>query len=209
MINPGPADIRRAAMDMLARREHSRHELTRKLTRRFSVQTIASSGNDSDNGPGNDQANGLGKDPGDADGVNSLEDLIEQELRKLRKEGLQSDARLAEAFIRARTGKGQGPVKIRMELKSQGVSEEDMALAFETCSVDWYALAHQVAEKKFGQGFQGQPGGKDQFGSNGSDGSDGRNGRNGRNEKSRLFRFLQQRGFSHDHISSLYRTQVW
>lgn len=32
---PGPADIRRAAMDLLARREHSRLELRQKLGKRF------------------------------------------------------------------------------------------------------------------------------------------------------------------------------
>ena len=158
MIEISPVDIRRAAMDMLARREHSRLELTRKLGRKFSGQTIGH--------------------------VSGVEDVIEEELLKLRQEGVQSDARLAEVFIRARTGRGQGLIKIRMELKGRGVSEDDIALAFEACSVDWYSLAHEVAVKKFGDGFES---------------------RQDRKEKSRLSRFLQQRGFSYDHISSLYR----
>ena len=158
MIEISPVDIRRAAMDMLARREHSRLELARKLGRKFSGQTIGH--------------------------VSGVEDLIEEELLKLRQEGVQSDARLAEVFIRARTGRGQGLIKIRMELKGRGVSEDDIALAFEVCSVDWYSLAHEVAVKKFGDGFES---------------------RQDRKEKSRLSRFLQQRGFSYDHISSLYR----
>ena len=166
MIEISPVDIRRAAMDMLARREHSRLELTRKLGRKFSGQTI-------------------GHVSGSISNVSSVEDLIEEELLKLRQEGVQSDARLAEVFIRARTGRGQGLIKIRMELKGRGVSEDDIALAFEACSVDWYSLAHEVAVKKFGDGFES---------------------RQDRKEKSRLSRFLQQRGFSYDHISSLYRS---
>lgn len=149
MIEISPKDVRRAAMDMLARREHSRLELKQKLSRKFS-----------------DQAQ-----------------TIEEEILKLTREGLQSDARLAEAFIRARTNKGQGPMKIRVELRNKGISDDDMALAFEECSTDWFSLAQEVAEKKFGPGFERQQDMK---------------------EKSRVARFLGQRGFSYDHISSLY-----
>lgn len=136
-------------MDMLARREHSRLELSQKLSRKFS-----------------DQAQ-----------------TIEEEILKLTHEGLQSDARLAEAFIRARTSKGQGPMKIRAELRNKGVSDDDMSRAFEECSPDWFSLALEVAEKKFGPGFEQQQDTK---------------------ERARVARFLGQRGFSFDHISSLY-----
>ena len=37
---PSVIDIRRAAMDLLARREHSLHELTEKLVRRFGVTPL-------------------------------------------------------------------------------------------------------------------------------------------------------------------------
>lgn len=139
-------------MDMLARREHSRLELSQKLGKKFSGDSIGTQ-------------------------------TIEEEILKLEQKGLQSDARLAEAFIRARTSKGQGPVKIRAELRNKGVSDQDMSRAFQECSPDWFALAQEVAEKKFGPGFERQ---KDM------------------KEKSRVARFLGQRGFSFDHISSLY-----
>jgi len=83
MTDLKPLDVRRAAMDLLARREHSRYEIAVKLARRF------------------------GDNP----------KLFEQEVVKLTDEGLQSDRRLAEAFIRARTNRGRGPVKIKMELR--------------------------------------------------------------------------------------------
>lgn len=143
------ADVRRGAMDLLARREHSRRELHQKLHKRF--------GSDA-------------------------ETLIEEEIEKLTAEGLQSDARLAEAFIRARTNRGQGPVKIRAELKGKGVPEDAISLAFEECAVDWFELVQDVATRKFGSDLLHSEDLK---------------------EKARIGRFLQQRGFSFDHISSL------
>lgn len=142
-------DIRLAAMDLLARREHSRLELRQKLLKRFSGES----------------------------------EQIEIEIDQLTMEGLQSDARLAEAFIRARTNRGQGPSKIRMELKGKGVSSDDISLAFEEAEIDWFALANDVAYKKFGDLSEHDV---------------------DVHMKAKVSRFLQQRGFSYDHISSLY-----
>ncbi|MCS5571312.1 MAG: recombination regulator RecX, partial [Pseudomonadales bacterium] len=105
------------------------------------------------------------------------------EVGRLTAEGLQSDARLAEAFIRARTSRGQGPSKIRMELKGKGVTDADILLAFEEAEVDWFALASEVVLKKFGDLADQEV--------------DIR-------LKARVSRFLRQRGFSYDHIASLY-----
>jgi regulatory protein len=109
-------------------------------------------------------------------------DLIEVELNRLASEGLQSDARLAEAFIRARSNRGQGPVKIRMELRGKGVKDEVIALALDQCAVDWFQLADAVTRKKFGES---EP---DEL-----------------KEKARIARFLHQRGFSQDHIANVYQ----
>ena len=143
------ASIRRAAMDLLARREHSQLELSQKLQKRFSGQSEA----------------------------------IAEEINRLASEGLQSDARLAEAFIRARFNKGHGPVKIRAELKGKGVHSDLIAIAFEASEIDWFQLAERVAHRKFGDLSEVVT---------------------DRKEKARVARFLQQRGFSFDHISSLY-----
>ena len=142
-------NIRLAAMDLLARREHSRLELEQKLRKRFSDQL----------------------------------ETIEVELDKLAAEGLQSDERLAEAFIRARANRGQGPSRIRMELKSKGLGDEVISLAFESAEVDWYDLVREVAQKKFGE--QLETAGDLKL-------------------KAKVSRFLQGRGFSYDHISSLF-----
>ena len=143
---PPGGDVRRAAMDLLARREHTRKELAQKLSKKF----------------------------------RAVPEIVEEELDKLKAEGLQSDARLAEVFIRSRVSRGQGPVKIKMELRGKGVDDETLGLAFETCEVDWFALVEQVARKRFGESAP-------------SDVKD----------RARRGRFLQQRGFNFDHIRSL------
>ena len=159
-----PSDVRRAVMDLLARREHSRYEIAVKLARRF------------------------GDNP----------KLFEQEVGKLTDEGLQSDRRLAEAFIRARTNKGRGPVKIKMELRAKQVSDEIISIAFEGCGVDFSALARSVAVKKFG-GELGKAADMETLSmeSLNMESLDIKT-------KARISRFMQQRGFSYDHISSLY-----
>jgi len=159
MTDIKPSNVRRAAMDLLARREHSRYEIVVKLTRRF--------------------------------GENS--ELFEKEVGKLTGEGLQSDRRLAEAFIRARTNRGRGPVKIKMELRAKQVGEEIISSAFEECGVDFSALAQAVAVKKFRDEL-GKVAGMETLGIGTLD----------IKIKARISRFMQQRGFSYDHIAGLY-----
>jgi regulatory protein len=144
------SDIRRAAMDLLARREHAVGELHRKLNARF----------------------------------RDCNEQIDEEIRRLTEEGLQSDARLAEAFVNSRIGKGQGPLKIRRELQLREVNSEIISIAFEHSGIDWAALAASVLEKKFGVGVLTDK----TFNPK---------------EKGRRARFLQQRGFTFEQISSL------
>jgi regulatory protein len=159
MTDIKPSNVRRAAMDLLARREHSRYEILVKLTRRF------------------------GDNP----------KLYEQEVGKLTDEGLQSDFRLAEAFIRARTNRGRGPVKIKTELRAKQVDDEIISIAFEGCGVDFTGLARAVAVKKFGRELCEVADIETLF----METLDIKT-------KSRIARFMQQRGFSSDHICSLY-----
>lgn len=151
-----PADIRLAAMNLLARREHSLHELRHKLRRRFPDQQ-----------------------------------LLELELQKLADENLQSDDRFTESFVRQRSGRGYGPVRIRQELREKGVSDSALTMAFEQTEVDWYAVAEMVYTKKFGRekpliGFESGMAGE------------------GIKEKSRRARFMQYRGFSPEHYRHLF-----
>jgi regulatory protein len=144
------ADVRRAAMDLLARREHAAGELRRKLNARF----------------------------------RDANELVDNEIQRLTEEGLQSDVRLAEAFVNSRIGKGHGPLKIRKELQQREVSPEIVVCAIEHAGVKWLELAASVLEKRFGVDAQGDK------------------AFNAR-ERGRWSRFLQQRGFTFEQISEV------
>ena len=73
----------------------------------------------------------------DVDIKNSIDLLIEQ--------NYQSDARFSEAFILMRYNQGKGPVIISTELKNRGIESFDLSI------FDWFELAKEVREKKFGQ----------------------------------------------------------
>jgi len=131
-----PVAARKAAMDLLARREHSRRELLRKLGRRFAPQ------------------------------------VLEGALEQLARDGLQSDVRFAEAYVRQRSERGYGPLRLVRELRERGIDSglADRAVAGADC--DWARLARGVAEKKFGAEPPGD-----------------------RKELARRLRFLHYRGF--------------
>ena len=152
------ADIRCAGMDLLARREHGFQELAGKLKRRFTRKKYAFEVEFTESG---------------------FNDLLQQVLSRLREEGLQSDARLAQVYIRSRSNRGQGPVKIRAELRSKGLSDIVINHAFDECEVDWFELIGHVSGKKFGDAKLDAQ------------------------EKARRTRFLQQRGFSFDQINTI------
>jgi len=73
----------------------------------------------------------------DFDIKHSINLLIEQKY--------QSDERFSEAFILMRYNQGKGPVKISFELKKRGIESFDLS------NFDWFELAKEVREKKFGQ----------------------------------------------------------
>ena len=95
----------------------------------------------------------------------------------LQGQGLVSDQRFAESFIRYRSGRGYGPQRIELELNEKGVERSLISLAIECSECDWIRLARDVRTKKFGAG---QP-------------ADYR-------ERARQARFLQYRGFTGDQI---------
>lgn len=139
-------DVRRAAMDLLARREHSRQELQRKLARRFAV---------------------------DAEVIFSV-------INQLTQEGLQSDQRLAEALLRYRSNRGQGPLKIKAEMREKCIESALIEQIFDEANIDWFDLALRVLEKRYGDGSAVDA-----------------------SERAKRTRFLQQRGFSFDQIQTV------
>lgn len=76
-------------------------------------------------------------------------DDIHRVLDDLADEGLQSDARFAEIFVRSRIARGQGPVRIRVDMGQRGIAEPLMMLALEAESPDWRSLACEALAKRF------------------------------------------------------------
>jgi len=106
-------------------------------------------------------------------------DIAEDAIAQLVHDGLQSDERFVEAFIRSRINQGKGPTRIRADLREKGVSGSLVDAGLEEADEDWYALARDVRLKKFGLAtpldFK---------------------------EKARQMRFLQSRGFEQDQIQT-------
>ena len=100
-------------------------------------------------------------------------------VEQLRSDGLQDDHRFAEAFARSRVNQGKGPARVSGDLSQRGVAGSLTEAVLEEMSVDWFALAAEVREKKFGPALP----------------SDFK-------EKARQMRFLQYRGFKQHHIQS-------
>jgi regulatory protein len=108
-------------------------------------------------------------------------DELEAAINTLATEGLQSDERFALSFTRERLQRGNGPRRIRAELQQRGVDEAliDMALAEVPVEegTSWDAQARLVLEKRFGDApARDFP------------------------ERARRLRFLDQRGFSSQHM---------
>jgi regulatory protein len=91
----------------------------------------------------------------------------------LTRQRLLSDERFAEMFIRSRADRGQGPVRLRAELRQLQIPPEQIDRHLATAMIDWDKLALAVRLRKFG----GQPA-------------------NGMAERAKQVRFLQYRGFT-------------
>ncbi|MCY4045378.1 MAG: regulatory protein RecX [Cellvibrionales bacterium] len=190
--------LQESAITLLARREHSQQELFQKLEKKFQhtelCQHPQSSGSDFFGGEALAQAeisdqpllddeitcHGFYQSP-HVQYLSSKEELIQSVIDQLADDGLQSDERFTEVYVRSYVQKGQGPNKIRMNLKQLGIASHliDEYLNHET--IDWHAQIKNVFDRKFAQ----------------ADLMDMK-------QKSKIYRFLQSRGFSSDQISRLF-----
>lgn len=73
---------------------------------------------------------------------------IPKMLQALAKEGLQSDQRFAEAFVRYRANKGFGPERILLELKQRGVEQNIASDAIDMADINWLSILQQQYLKK-------------------------------------------------------------
>ncbi len=104
---------------------------------------------------------------------------IEAALNELVERGLLSDQRFAEAFLRSRRERGQGPLKIRAQLMQRGVQSGLIDAALSGAEVDWDQCAAAARRRRFGDSAPA-----------------------GRAELARQARFLQGRGFSSGQVAS-------
>ena len=110
--------------------------------------------------------------------------MVETAVAELKADGLLSDSRFAEAFVNSRFQRGSGPQKIQAELRERGIEAGLISLCIEAYDDQWRQRVREVREKKFGADLPGD------F-----------------RERSRQMRFLQQRGFTADQISAVFKNE--
>ena len=104
-------------------------------------------------------------------------EIVAEVVAQLADEGLVSDARFTEAFVRYRANNGHGPQRIQSELRERGVSEKIQADYLDARDAQWFERAAQVRSKRFGDAPP------EDF-----------------KERARQARFLQYRGFTSEQI---------
>lgn len=77
-------------------------------------------------------------------------DSIDEVLCDLEQRELLSDQRYADAYLRQRTRKGYGPLRIRAELAERGVSAQHIETAMHSAGVAWDRLLDEVAVARYG-----------------------------------------------------------
>lgn len=78
-------------------------------------------------------------------------DLTLEVVDELTRQRLLSDTRFAEAFIRSRAERGQGPVRLKAELRHLQLPIEQIEQQLLAAGVDWIERACQVRLRKFGK----------------------------------------------------------
>ncbi|MBY5990559.1 regulatory protein RecX [Ferrimonas balearica] len=76
---------------------------------------------------------------------------IEQALSRADDWGYLDDARFAEGFVRYRSARGMGPIRLANELRERGVASDIIKAAIGECEQDWFALCETTCERKFGR----------------------------------------------------------
>lgn len=104
-------------------------------------------------------------------------DYVEAAVAALIQEGFLREERYAGQFVTQRSGRGQGPLRVRMGLKDRGVDAETIEQALDAADTDWVQAAREARRRKFGAALP----------------ADYR-------ERAKQARFLQYRGFSSDQI---------
>jgi len=108
--------------------------------------------------------------------ASDIDDVVEQ----LIKDKYLDETRFAEAFVNSKIRRGLGPIRIQLELQQRRVDESLIDEYLDFNQTQWFELASDVRCKRFGNDLPVDI--KDQ---------------------SKQIRFLQQRGFTQQHIISI------
>ena len=81
-----------------------------------------------------------------AEGVN-LDELLDE----LAENNYLNEERFAECFVRSRVNRGQGRLKITNELQRKGICQSQIQQAIDKNEIDWYEVATEQIEKKYGE----------------------------------------------------------
>lgn len=104
-------------------------------------------------------------------------DAVGRVVEKLSAKRFVSDERFVTGFVEHHARRGQGPVRIRAELRQQGIADDAIDAALAAADVQWADLAADVRRRKFGQSPPKTLA-----------------------ERAKQARFLQYRGFSADQV---------
>ena len=77
--------------------------------------------------------------------------LMDQVVDGLQQQGLQSDIRFTEVFVRSRISRRHGPRRIANDLKLKGINAALAQEVMQTIDVDWYALACEALAARFSE----------------------------------------------------------
>jgi regulatory protein len=103
--------------------------------------------------------------------------LVETVLAELVADNSLSEDRFLEQFVAQHAARGQGPMRIRMDLRERGIESGAVDQALAETEANWIESARQARRRRFGAALPGD------F-----------------RERAKQARFLQYRGFSADQI---------
>ena len=75
--------------------------------------------------------------------------VADEILSSLREDGLQSDERFTEIFVRSRIERGQGELRIRADLRNKGIDEELAGRFFPRDEDHWQTSATDILARRF------------------------------------------------------------
>ncbi len=111
---------------------------------------------------------------------------IDEVIEQLVQDKYLNESRFTEIFIRSKSNRGVGPIRIRLELQQRSIDESLIDAYLDFNQPEWFERAMEVRCKRFGENLPEEL-----------------------NEKARQIRFLQQRGFTQKQIMSVIVSNVF